>query len=414
MDASSGALNFVPLDFRSTDGVLVSLRLKTILWSADSTRFWEIRNVLHRVLFRRSSLDVARFIARELSPFFDEFEHFGLAMLVDFKPSLRSAQSRSDDSYAEDSKVRHCAMLSTAAFVLLLLHLREKRRCADERECCRMLLNTLIAEIADRDSCIEFLDDASILARQVVGDCGDSVGGQPCIHMLNSWCSPEAVPDDHGACVASRLFVAYGARDTCGAMGHTLAPMLSGLAVLLDECVPRHEYPDDPLEVSLLRGKKRLLAVDEDFSQAMSAAVHAGRAPHCAALARSTLKIGVKSASNFSGRQLCLVQASAHLTFAVGGDLSVALDASRVGNPAVETMVLAAYSTVADRGVALPPQDFLAEQQKAYNKRVVECMWRFFALAPCRETKTTHNAMQGFFSTVFLQFTYNITTISLQ
>lgn len=96
--------------------------------------------------------------------------------------------------------------------------------------------------------------------------------------------------------------------------------------------------------------------MDEDLEAAMRAGVREGRAPHPAALARATRIMNVQTAADITPKYLAQCVTLGKLTFAKG-DLSMASDASRVGNPAVELMVEIIYSHKAMYGFVLPPQE---------------------------------------------------------
>ena len=100
--------------------------------------------------------------------------------------------------------------------------------------------------------------------------------------------------------------------------------------------------------------------MDEDFIKEVHAAVADGKALTCTAMVRATGRGAVNSAQDWPGRWL----SQSWLTLACKGDLSIALDASRIGNPAQEAEVLLVWSLAQNRGAIVPMQACVSKRHK--------------------------------------------------
>ena len=88
----------------------------------------------------------------------------------------------------------------------------------------------------------------------------------------------------------------------------------------------------------------------------MSAAVQQGKSAGALQLARARENCGRGTARMIEQRFLQEYRGCMLDTFAEPADVSLALDASRVGKPATETLYQIVWHAQADRGGALPPQ----------------------------------------------------------
>lgn len=346
---------FIPCSFRADDGALIDVKLKTWSWE-DGSRFWECVRIAQVVHPKRSKLDFCRLVSRDYGDFFGDFDSFDLSLSDDFKRSARSLARRAA-AQESDEKVRSQACMSTKGMLGFLMYLSKGRRCVTERALAAGLLRGLLGSIFDIDSGIELLDDLAVIPWEIRQLCQQRSLNDRCEHLQLTFLSVGDFGEDAGKALADRFMLAFSARSQCGAIAAWLPIALGGLAQAVEARVQELDFPADVLkELVPLRGQKRLLNIDEDLQSAMRSAVRDGRAVHVSALARATQKVSPKTATVFAVRFLAESVCAARLALAEG-DLSLASDASRVGNPAVDLLVLAAYSHNSDRGFALPPQD---------------------------------------------------------
>lgn len=144
-----------------------------------------------------------------------------------------------------------------------------------------------------------------------------------------------------------------------------LSVMMCLAAVVRDE-LANQEFDREVLDEHLAMGHKKRLRLDEDFVAEVHKRVANGDVATCSAVVRVSERLPTKTAENLVGRFLNTYMAAGWLTMK-GGDLGLALDASRVGNPAQETLVLCAWHPGSGRAMALPVQVCLGGQSRMHQ-----------------------------------------------
>ena len=109
-------------------------------------------------------------------------------------------------------------------------------------------------------------------------------------------------------------------------------------------------------EMKPLKGHKRTCRIDPDLKDEFTQAVFNKKAKSAAAFGRATGIVVSNTAANFTKQSLLEYMAAGMLTFASRGDMSVALDATRSGNPALEFLVILAWCCICRRLFSCVPQ----------------------------------------------------------
>ena len=127
----------------------------------------------------------------------------------------------------------------------------------------------------------------------------------------------------------------------------------------------------------MARSRKRALPMDEDYGGCILQAVWDGTCRSSAAFLQShgrQTQVGTK----LEGRYINEYQAAGWMVGAKRGDLSIAPDGTRVGNPAEETLVIPTWSAKAELGMRIPPMVHLGGSAKAINRIMRPITFRFF------------------------------------
>lgn len=225
----------------------------------------------------------------------------------------------------------------------------------DERSRSAGLLESLLCGVLSPEEADEFSQDMLTMSASDFVVCPDSFGQGPCRHVKEGLLNIEVAADSPQVCFARRLSALCQSAMACAACRNWAYILLSGFDNSMVSAVGALESDEEPLNDELLRGPVKRMRLDEDYIEAYHRAVAEGRASSVGALARARGGLAPRSANNLPGRWLSQYQAEGFLTF-LRGDLSLALDGSRVGNPAQENEVLALWSPEADRSMALPIQ----------------------------------------------------------
>ena len=101
-------------------------------------------------------------------------------------------------------------------------------------------------------------------------------------------------------------------------------------------------------------GEKRALNLDDDFVEEMHERCPEIGAASLSALARATGAMNDKTAYNLMTSKLLEYQAEGWLIGARKGDLSIAPDGTRVGNPAEDTVSVISYAHSVKKGSIAP------------------------------------------------------------
>ena len=96
------------------------------------------------------------------------------------------------------------------------------------------------------------------------------------------------------------------------------------------------------------------MVVDEDMVECLHQKMQEGHSSGLAAIASCTSAIDPKTAYNAQERRCCEYMAAGCLRGALGGDMSVSCDGTRVVNPAEDTVTAAVYPHPPGIGTVLP------------------------------------------------------------
>ena len=146
---------------------------------------------------------------------------------------------------------------------------------------------------------------------------------------------------------AEQLFSAFnfmfGNVFECPALASWVGDIVVEFGKLIDERALQHNYTADLLkDDSPLRGRKRLLAVDEDLRHAIVQGVKNGRAARPCQLVCAMGIMDRDTGRLAEWKNLNDFMAACWIAATCGGDVSIIPDATRIGNPGQETLTIPA------------------------------------------------------------------------
>lgn len=225
----------------------------------------------------------------------------------------------------------------------------------DDRSRSLAVAKAIFCELLSPQQASGLAEDMLQISAEDIARCSEFLGDRPCRHVSQGLVPVDVEETRPQGALAHSLVALAAAAVACAALRGWLNLLLGSLEHMMVASINANEYSSDMLQVALLQGRSKRLRLDEDYIAAVHSAVAEGRARCAGALVRAGGGLAVSSANNLPGRWLSQYQAAGFLTF-TSGDLSLAMDGSRVGNPAQENEVLAVWSPIFDRGMVLPVQ----------------------------------------------------------
>lgn len=201
----------------------------------------------------------------------------------------------------------------------------------------------------------------SPMSARRLGAFGLSQGGRPCAHLQPSLGHLNSEGRQLSTRVADHLFDMWALSSECAACKRQLVRVVASVVASMDAGAPTKAYTTDPRRSHEDDGdagrRTKRHRVDEDYKTAIVAlAVQKGSARTPRAVIVADGKACADNVGTWDKNHMLLLQSSSWLAFSRAQHISVAGDASRLGNPAEETQVNLACNL--ETGVAcwLPPQ----------------------------------------------------------
>ena len=283
----------------------------------------------------------------------------GLIVGEHFVPSRRVADA-GDSALADLDKVRSEATTSAVGLVMFFCHTCWSRHGKASFviasrlfvSCLRELLPIRVLADFWEDACIVSVTDLQLCTRDVL------IGSSCCAHVRNLLVDIVWVDGREHDQLARALIDLYGILQDCPTLAAHVGSIMCSAGKSISQKVALAAYPADMLKDDApLRGKKRALRVDEDLRIAVMGAVRDGRASAPSSMVRALDIMPPKSVASFDSVELNGYMAEGWLLGRLGGDISVSPDASRVGNPAKDILVMPCYLHGPSASFILPPQE---------------------------------------------------------
>lgn len=249
---------------------------------------------------------------------------------------------------------------SLGVLIILLRWSVERRRLAERSLAFGHLVSLLRCTLGPTMSGerVSFMVPQAVRDACRSGCCDEGDSHSLCRHLLDiapklavlaGEASSEAQRSSH--CMHSLLI----AKGHCKSVASWLPAELARVAALLDEHVGKDGCSVDPLKCSHTYGKRK--RIDEDFKRAVSVkVVQKGMAASGAQWARAQEDLHVDAARRFDNQSLREEQAAGMLNMANGRIFSLAMDGSRLGEPAKEHFVSLLWCHDTGKSVWLAPQ----------------------------------------------------------
>lgn len=138
------------------------------------------------------------------------------------------------------------------------------------------------------------------------------------------------------------------------------------MADALNDILPQSKSETNPLNMQehLMGRSGKQRRYDEDYKMAVTGdVVEKKRALSATAYAQAVDNLAVKTAASWDYESLGWYQASSWATFRKAENVSITMDSSRIGQPALDLMFYAMHSVGIGRAVWLPPQAFVGRCQ---------------------------------------------------
>lgn len=278
-----------------------------------------------------------------------------------YKPSHRSEQASAkheERAIILDDERHHVLTLSTAGLLVFLHTCACVLKSAKHRSRAKASLEAFLKK------CLHLggnLEEWLSVPAAIAGSCSDSRPGQQCLHLADALGRARASGSPHLQVVA--LLFHLGAVSTlCDAARQWGARLLLEAKDIINESVMDVAYTNDPTKANTLRGSgSRKRTADEDLKLAISTDVLQRRRSSSGYKLLKAIDSGLcpKSAYAWPDKHALEYQASSWLSASSATTVTVALDAKRLGCPAEETEVAAAWvhhSLGTDFLSWLPPQ----------------------------------------------------------
>lgn len=249
--------------------------------------------------------------------------------------------------------------ITTCALIVLLVFLAQMGKSRLDKHRSDRLLKAFLAKLLPPQEALQQVrcDEVDL------NRCSDRVPhAKHCEHLaplLGRIAARKAAAPQHLVC---DLVVGLFQEQQCCVSAHKLlCTLVVRVGVVVDQQVPSASWTTDATETQLLDtslpDKKRRRRIDEDFKHAVATKVVAsGRAGTSAAFLRSKGATSSTVSASWEERVVLEAQASSWASFASAPTVSIAIDGSRVGQPAQEMEVCFAWDPARGIGSWCPPQ----------------------------------------------------------
>lgn len=252
--------------------------------------------------------------------------------------------------------------ISTRALLVLCVFASQASRRRLDKARGSRLLTSILAKLVTgsvAQKAVEFPSAALLL-------CGARAGGrQACEHLSPLMMGMSSVGSVSPQKVLSdTMHSLFQMQCACVSARSVLQGMLSFLGLRLPDQVPTAAFTSDPTQARLLdsdvpEGKRRR-RLGGDFKEFVATrVVQDGRAGSSHAFLRCDGQVTASASSPWEEKTVWEYQSAAWLTFSGSGSISIAIDGSRVGQPAREMEVCFAWENDKGVGAWCPPQAFM-------------------------------------------------------
>lgn len=320
---------------------------------ANTVLLWELRRFLDIVWER--SVEVHHFLRK----FRDEFvEDLGLAGLCPDDEIMLSAKAwRARSSDPPPPHLQEEYQISSEGLVCLLARWSSARRLAKHRSACASTLQSLMASCLTDGRATEVLTACPAIELLQQCDCFDE-SRRGCAHFVGVY---DAV-NRHGQApqmlVAELVALLAQHAGCCAAIKAWLAVLLPFMCHRFVDRVTS-EFEDDPLQArpDSLCTNSRKRRIDSDLKTAVVMdAMAKRRAMTPGAYATATGEYARSTAATWQPVLMGQYRAACFSELGGGDIYAVAFDASRLGQPKEETLMLALSLPLQGRAGWLPPQ----------------------------------------------------------
>lgn len=339
---------------------------KAVIYT-DGAVFWELRLLFAAMLYHRRVIQTWKLLARERQAWQRSFAEVGLALDNELKSSKSAAKLRDPTGGRDhDPKQRAEFTLSTKGVVAVLLCWYGMRHRRDERvrasEILLQLAQRLVVLQPNAGDCIgAFACQSRRLCRK-----GAQADGDDCNHLagiMSGFDTFFAAPSAKtlvGGILGMEAGIVQGTM-LCAASASFRQRIVAFVADLFDKSCPNLSRCDALAEQTPALGcARKRPRIDEDLRRAVvNTVVREGRASSGAAWARATGSVAGSSCGRWEQDEMKAYLAAANKLLGDGVSVvSIVEDASRIGDPAEDTMVYLAWSGKHDTGFYPPVQVF--------------------------------------------------------
>jgi hypothetical protein len=317
-------------------------------WKASEASgrvFWELRRVVDTLGLRTK---LCKLVSTQGHLWKEALEAAGFAWDSHVKASRHAAQASAS---ATDALVRDEYGITTEALLMILLFWTGfQRDPGPPRAVLRTFLRRALPEAQPAQLCFRSIPESCFsMCRAGV------VEGSPyCSHCRQylAACTGHASMHWHAESLL-QLFVFSGG---CSALARWLGCLVAQFAALVVAHLDMFTTTD-ALKASHLQGPSKKRRIDEDFKQVVSENVlKEKRATSSAAFLRAAGEIHDSSGRQWDEKMLARYQGDCWASMASSECVVLAQDASRLGEPAEETLMQAAFSPGVAIGCWFPPQ----------------------------------------------------------
>ena len=339
----------------SADGASRYFQHKCFVF-ADGMVTWDFRRLAPLLLAHRVELRLCDFMSRDTSDLRELLASLSIDLDDHMPPTTRQKKAVVSATVAEYSQ--SVQTLSTVALLAFFFVQTNSRHRNDEKDACMNVLVAWLEELISPDAIHDYWRDVCDLDVSTLASCPAAPRRSgKCDHVRS------LVPDvafsrgTYHQKLAFLLLDLVAGVATCPTVLDLLSVALPSLAALVDKSAKEKAFVTDMLKDEVvLRGPKRSLPIDAERRAAVVEATMEGRARSTAAMALAIGGEKATTAGDFEWRHANEYMAEVWLRSASTTDISVIPDASRVGNPAKDVMVVP-MSTDDGNGYHLPPQD---------------------------------------------------------
>lgn len=334
----SHEIRFVRIGSLDVSGATVDGRWKAILFESGVVT-WELRHiVLDYLNGARKHLELAKLVKYMRGVVSVHLDILGVSFDSVVIPSLKSSVQRGDEAL-ENPLIKAEWAIKTIGVVALLVVVVATSHARDRRERADALLRGWLAK------CLSLSDSNPQRILGLLKGCASLCAMEPdcrglCCHLAFVVPDGGVADDTRWRFMVSVLVHLYGISKDCPAAVAAQSQICQAIAEQIDARVENLDVESSALKVDHLRGSKRKLRVDDDYKREVSTVIVAAKRVHSGAqYLRATDEFPESSARRWESSYVLQYRA-ATIKMCEGCDLIwIASDASRVGQPAEETLV---------------------------------------------------------------------------